>query len=97
MEDLDNYQFREERVRRVAGRAIIEIYSNTAGSDESVRSKHFLSVYIDQEKEWLVKTDEEERDRGRGFMKHIKEKWDAKYPNRHYVSTQNLRDNAVRF
>ena len=30
-------------------------------------------------------------------MKRIKEKWGAKYPNRNYVSTQNLRDNAVRF
>ena len=29
-------------------------------------------------------------------MKRIKEKWDAKYPNRNNVSTQNLRDNAVR-
>ena len=30
-------------------------------------------------------------------MKRIKEKWDAKYPNRNNVSTQNLRDNAVKF
>ena len=30
-------------------------------------------------------------------MKRTKEKWDAKYPNRNNVSTQNLRDNAVRF
>ena len=30
-------------------------------------------------------------------MKRIKEKWDAKYPNRNNVSTQNLRNNAVRF
>ena len=70
---------------------------NTVGSDESARTKHFLSVYIDEEKEWLVKTDEEERDRGRGFMKRIKERWDAKYPNRNHVSTQNLRDNLVRY
>ena len=70
---------------------------NTVGSDESARTKHFLLVYTDEEKELLVKTDEEERDRGRGFMKSIKENEDAKYPNRNYVSTQNLRDNAVRF
>ena len=44
-----------------------------------------------------METDEEERDKGRGFIKRIKEKWDAKYPNRNYVSTQNFRDNAVRF
>ena len=93
MGDLDNYQFREERVKRGAGRAIQSLYvtdRNTVGSDESARTKHFLSVYIDEEKEWLLKTDEEEGDRGRGFMKRIKEKWDAKYPNRNYMSTQNL-------
>ena len=100
MEDLDNYQFREKRVRRSGGRAIQSLNMtdrNTVGSDESARTKQFLSVYSDEENEWLVKTDEEERDRGGGFMKRIEEKWDAKYPNRNYVSTQNLRDNAVRF
>ena len=30
-------------------------------------------------------------------MKRIKEKWDAKYPNHNNLSTQNLRNNAVRF
>ena len=70
---------------------------NTVGSDESARTKHLLSVYADEEKEWLVKRDKEERGRGRGFRKHIKEKCDAKYRNRNDVSTQNLRDNAVRF
>ena len=70
---------------------------NTVGSDESAWTKHLLSVYADEEKEWLVKTDKEERGRGRGFRKHIKEKWDAKYRNRKDVSTQKLRDNAVRF
>ena len=33
---------------------------NTVGSDESARTKHFLSVYTDEEKEWLVKIDKEE-------------------------------------
>ena len=100
MEDLDNYQFREERVRRGGERAVQSLNvtdRNTVGSNESARTKHFLSVYTDEEKEWLVKTDEEETDRGRGFMKRVKEKWDTKYPNRNYVSTQNLRGNAVRF
>ena len=75
MEDLDNYQFQEERVRRGGGRAIQSLNvtdRNTIGSDESARTKYFLSVYTDEEKEWLVKTDEEERDKGRGFMKRIK-------------------------
>ena len=100
MEDLGNYQFRKERVSRGGRRAIQSLNvtdKNTVDSDESARTKHFLSVYTDKEKEWLVKTDKEERGRGRGFMKRIKGKWDAKYPNRNNVSAQNLRDNAGRF
>ena len=102
MEDLDNYQFREDTplVRRGERRAIQSLNvtnRNTVGSDESARAKHFILVYTDEEKEWLVKTDKEERDRESGFMKRIKEKWDTKYPNRNMVSTQNLRDNTVRF
>ena len=100
MEDLDNHQFREERVGRGGRRAIQSLNvtaRNIVGSDESARTKHFLSVFTDAEKEWLIKTDKEERGRGRGFMKRIKEKWDAKYPNRNNVSAQNLRNNAVRF
>ena len=100
MEDLDNYQFREERVRSSGRRAIHSLNvtnRNTVGLDESARTKDFLSVYTDEEKEWLVKSDEEEIYRGREFMKRIKDKWDAKYPHRNSVSTQNLRDNAVRF
>ena len=63
MEVLDNYQFREERVRRGGRRAIQSLNvtdRNTVGSDESARTKHFLSVYTDEEKEWLVKIDKEE-------------------------------------
>ena len=47
MEDLDNYQFREERVRRGGRRAIQSLNvtdRNIVGSGESVRTKHFLSV-----------------------------------------------------
>ena len=41
---------------------------NTVSSDDLARTKHFLSVYTDEEREWLVKTDKEERNRGRRFM-----------------------------
>ena len=33
---------------------------NTVGSDKSAVIKHFLPVYTDKQKEWLVKTDKEE-------------------------------------
>ena len=63
MEDLDNYQFQEERARRGGRREIQSLNmtdSNTVGSDESAGTKHFLPVYTDEQKEWLVKTDKEE-------------------------------------
>ena len=74
MEDLDNYQFRKQQVRRDGRRAIQSLNvtdRNIVGSDESARTKHFLSVYTDDEKEWIVKTDKEQRGRGRGFKKSI--------------------------
>ena len=63
MEDLDNYQFREERVRRGRRRKIQSLNvtdRNTVGSGKSAVIKHFLLVYTDEQKEWLVKTDKEE-------------------------------------
>ena len=45
----------------------------------------------------LVMLDEEERAKGRGFMKRVKERWDVKYPEYQSASWQKLRDNAARF
>ena len=45
----------------------------------------------------LVIMDEEERAKGRGFMKRVKERWDQKYPEYQQASWQKLRDNAARF
>ena len=100
MEDLDKYQFRKELVRRGGSREIESLNvtdRNTVRSDESARTKHFLSVYTDEEKKWFVKTDKQESDKGRGFMNRIKEKQDAKQPNRNNMSTQYLRNDAVGF
>ena len=45
----------------------------------------------------LVMLDQEERANGRGFMKRVKERWDAKYREYQSASWQKLRDNAARF
>ena len=45
----------------------------------------------------LIVIDQEERQKGRGFMKRVKERWDTKYPEYKRVSMQQLRDNASRF
>ena len=45
----------------------------------------------------LVKIDDEERSKGKGFMKRVKETWDLEFPQQASVSIQNLRNNASRF
>ena len=70
---------------------------NLAVSNEEVQKRHYLSTFNDDEKKWLVKTEEEERQKGRVFMERLKRRWDEQYPEKRNVSKQNLRDNAVRF
>ena len=45
----------------------------------------------------LIIIDEEGWYKGRGFMKRVKERWDAKHPEHATANMQNLRDNASRF
>ena len=45
----------------------------------------------------VVTMDKEERAKGSGFMKRVKERWDQKYPEYQQASWQKLRDNAARF
>ena len=68
-----------------------------AVSHEEAQRRHYLSEYTDDEKRWLVRTEEEERVKGRGFMERLKRRWDEQYPDKCKVSKQNLRNNAVRF
>ena len=53
------------------------------------------SKWTNEMKLELLKTDREERSKGRGFMKQMKERWNDKYPCLP-VTAQCLRDNAVR-
>ena len=45
----------------------------------------------------LVQIDSEERRRGRGFMKRVKDRWVEEYQEHAAASIQKLRDNASRF
>ena len=45
----------------------------------------------------LAMLNEDERTKGRGFMKRFKDRWDMKYPELESASWQKLRDNAARF
>ena len=45
----------------------------------------------------LIVMDQEEWQKGRGFIKTVKERWDTKYPEYKRISMQQLRGNASRF
>ena len=45
----------------------------------------------------FVQMEQEERNKGRGFMSRLKTRWDDELPQMHHISTQHLRDNANRF
>ena len=45
----------------------------------------------------LGQMEQEERNKGRGFMSRLKTKWDDEFPQMHHISAQSLRDNANRF
>ena len=45
----------------------------------------------------LVMLDEDERAKGRGFIKCVKDRWDMNYPEHESTSWQKLRDNAAPF
>lgn len=97
MEDLDNNQCQPNNTNQEAllgnKRATIE----EAIPNGEATKKHHLSVYSDEERKWLVKAADKERSNGKGFMQRLKERWDAKFPEKNDVSKQNLRDNAARF
>ena len=44
-----------------------------------------------------MKIDDEERIKGRGFMKRIKKRWDSEFPEQASFSMHNLRNNVYRF
>ena len=69
-------------------KAQIEIEEDTA-----LKSTHKWTTEM---KVNLLKIEERERNRGRGFMKRMKEAWDDIYENS-TISAQTLRDNAARF
>ena len=54
-------------------------------------------IKTDDEKRWLLKTADENRNKGTRFMLRLKQRWDKQYPEKNRISKQNLKDNAARF
>ena len=100
MEDLDYNQFQPNNETNNTNGALQSnnvARRDLAVSHEEAQRRHYLLEYKDDEKRWLVRTEEKERAKGRGFMERLKRRWDEQYPEECKVSKQNLRDNAVRF
>ena len=67
-----------------------EVPSETSESKKHLEWKTEMKIN-------LVTMDDEEREKGRGFIKRVKERWDQRYPEYSLASWQKLRDNAARF
>ena len=52
--------------------------------------------WITEMKISLVVMDNEERSKGKGFMKKVKERWDQRYSEYSLANWQKLRDNSAR-
>lgn len=64
--------------------------------ENSVRKRNF-GGWTENEKIRITQIDIDERQKGPGFMKRIKERWDTEFPSRRHITAQNLCDNARRF
>ena len=69
---------------------------NNNNNNDSVRKRNF-GGWTENEKTRITQIDIDERQKGPGFMKRIKERWDAEFPSRRHITAQNLCDNARRF
>ena len=98
MRDLNNIQI-QPNVDDTNGALQRQTVANNRNADshEDATNKHHLCSYTDEEKRFLIRINNEERQKGKGFMERMKRRWDEKYPEKTRVSKQNLRDNAIRY
>ena len=86
---------RDNAVRFKRGMNInIQESQNNTNTRDNTSTGHF--EWTNEMKINLLRIEEQGRSRGRGFMKRMKEAWDAIYEEKP-MSAQCLRDNAARF
>ena len=97
MENLDNNQIEPNQTHDVADETVVPNGAENRADHENNRI-HIVnnSEWTEEQKHALVKIDAEERRRGRGFMRRIKQRWCIAFPNDNRTA-QNLTDNAKRF
>ena len=97
MGDLNNIQIEPNINSEALRRQTVANQRNAISNEEATTNRHHLCSYTDEEKIFLVRIDREERQKGRGFMERIKNRWNEQYPDKTGISKQNLTDNARRF
>ena len=103
MGDIDHDNQIEQTNNIVHGASSITVAQETCVDDNgdhgenSVRKRNFGGWTEKNEKIRITQIDIDERQKGPGFMKRIKERWDTEFPSRRHITAQNLCDNARRF
>ena len=99
MGDIDQNQFQTETTHGVAN----ETVAQQADAENRANHVQYNLVHIMNNKEWtenekrrIIQINQEERERGKNFMRRIKERWDLEFPHKKRTA-QNLIDNARRF
>ena len=98
MGDLDYNQIQLNQLNDVADDTVVPIGAEIRANHYNERTVRILnrSEWTNEQKQLLVNIDTEERIRGKGFMKRIKQRWDLEYPDEPRTA-QNLIDNVKRF
>ena len=80
------------------------VYNARRFEKEILRPRGGANIQAQKNIDWttkmkikLVKINDEERTKGRGFMKRVKERWDLEFSEQESVSMHNLGNNASRF
>ena len=97
--DIDQDQFQLQQTHDEAN----ETVAGQVDAGNIVSQLHNNNVHIMNKGEWMnkeklkiVQINKEERQKGKNFMKRIKQRWDIEFP-RKKRTMQNLVDNARRF
>ena len=98
MEDLDYNQIQPNQLHDVADDTVVPNGAENRANHDNENVVHIVnrSEWTKEQKHKIVEIGTEERRRGKGLMRRVKQRWDAEYPADPRTA-QNLIDNAKRF
>ena len=99
MGDIDQNQFHTQQTYDIANKTVAQqVDAQNLASQLHKNNVHIMNKgeWTDKEKLKIVKINREERQKGKNFMKRIKQRWTIELPQQKRT-VQNLVDNAIRF